>query len=230
MKRKLPVYIIVDSSNSMGGEPIQAVNNSAKLINRSGKSDPEVLEKAEICYIEFNDDAEVVKPMTSFAEAVEPTFSAGGMTSLGAALDKLGECIKNDVKKGDKKTETRGDYKALVFLLTDGYPNDDWEAALNRLDRSQISFIVSCLAPHYNLTNEDKDRIVKDVLTKVSGDPELVISLDSTNEEEIRRFFEFISASVSTQTKKINDPTNDKDESISIPTFPDGNEQDSAFF
>ena len=206
MIRKLPVYLMIDTSGSMAGEPTEAVNNGSKLLIRTLRKDPQALETVKISFIEFNSQANVVIPMTDIAQVQEPSFSAGGGTSLGAALDLLSECIKKDVKKGNTKKEQKGDYKPLVFLLTDGYPTDNWESALDRFDKNSLNFIVGCGVPGFD----------KSVLEKISGS-EYVIELDSANEDELARFFEWVSQSIQVASVSVS---NSADEDISINSLP----------
>jgi hypothetical protein len=50
-------------------------------------------------------------------------------------LDLLRESIQKEVKKSSK-TE-KGDFRPIVFILTDGQPTDDWRKALARLKKVQ---------------------------------------------------------------------------------------------
>ncbi len=207
MERKLPVYILIDTSGSMRGEPIQQVNNGVKMFFRTVRKDAQVNEAVKIGFIEYNSSANVVSELTDLPQAQEPEFSAGGSTCLGAGLDLLAECIKNDVQIGDPKREIKGDYKPIVFHLTDGYPNDNWEEALNRFDRKSVVFIIS-----FGVMDADRD-----VLIKVSGEEEFVYELESTSETEIAKLIKFMTQTISYASRSL--PTN-PDENISPNSLP----------
>lgn len=49
--------------------------------------------------------------------------SAGG-TFTGAALECLIQCVDRDIRRSDG--EQKGDWRPLVFLMTDGTPSDAW--------------------------------------------------------------------------------------------------------
>lgn len=204
MKRTLPVYFIIDTSGSMHGESIQAVNNNVKLFVRTLRKDPFAIETVKVCFIEYNNSANVVMPMTELTQVQEPVFTAGGSTCLGAGLDLLAKCLNHDVKIGDPGNEIKGDWKPLVFHLTDGYPNDDWEDALGRFDRKSVNFIVSCGVPGAD----------RSVLEKVSEDPKYVIELESATEEDLKKYFEWVTQSIEYAAKRVQispDPEVDDD-------------------
>jgi uncharacterized protein YegL len=85
--------------------------------------------------ITFDSTAQQVVPLTELTQFSPPTLQPGGSTSMGQALDLLGQALDREVT--GNTGERKGDYKPLVFLLTDGEPTDDWRSALSRL-RSRI--------------------------------------------------------------------------------------------
>lgn len=220
MKRKLPVYILIDSSSSMTGEPIQAVNNGVKLLIRALRKNPQALEMVSLSFIEYNSIANVLLPMTKLPQVQEPVFKAEGSTSLGAGLDLLADSLKKDVVMGDKKREEKGDYKPLVFHLTDGYPNDDWENALSRFDRRRVNFILSCGVPGAD----------RSVLERVSGSPEYVLELESASEEELSKFFKYVTYTIEFASQKIPQTGDETIAPNSLPSFKPSEASKDVFF
>ena len=52
--RRLPVYLLLDCSGSMSGEPIEAVKQGIKALLTELKGDPQALETACLSVITFN--------------------------------------------------------------------------------------------------------------------------------------------------------------------------------
>lgn len=113
--RRLPVYFLVDVSESMVGEPIQQVENGMRQIVQELRTDPYALETAFISVIAFAGKAKSLSPLTELYKFYPPTFPIGGGTSLGAALDFLMDDIDRNVVKTTE--ERKGDWKPIIFLL-----------------------------------------------------------------------------------------------------------------
>ncbi len=88
---------------------------------------PLALESAYLAVLTFDRQARQVTPLTELIQFQPPRLSVRTGTSLGAALRLLLECIRRDVVK--TTPTTKGDYKPLVFLLTDGQPTDNYGPA-----------------------------------------------------------------------------------------------------
>ncbi|WP_422924728.1 VWA domain-containing protein [Singulisphaera sp. PoT] len=124
--RRLPVYLLLDCSESMIGDAIEAVQRGVDLLIRQLRSDPHALETVYVSIITYHATAQQVLPLTELSEVQPPALSVRPGTSLGAALNLLRECINREVRK--TTTSQKGDYRPIVFLLTDGQPTDDWES------------------------------------------------------------------------------------------------------
>jgi len=111
----------------MTGEPIEAVRQGVKALLSDLRGDPMALENAFLSVITFASSAQQVCPLTDLANFNEPTLTAGGTTALGESLKVLETCIENEVNKAS--ATQKGDYKPLIFMMTDGQPTDSWEAA-----------------------------------------------------------------------------------------------------
>lgn len=89
--RRLPVYLLLDTSGSMYGEPIEAVKNGVQTLISTLRSDPYALETAFISIITFNSSAQQIAPLTELAAFQQPNIEASGCTALGEALELLSQ-------------------------------------------------------------------------------------------------------------------------------------------
>lgn len=155
--RRLPVYLLLDCSGSMSGAPIEAVRRGVEWFAQEVKGDYFARETVYVGVITFDSDARMVTPgLVPIEEFQPPVLSASGSTSLGRALSILQESLDRDVKPSMKGGE-KGDYKPLVFILTDGEPTDDWqtprESLRNRQDRKLLNVITVGCGPSINEQN-----------------------------------------------------------------------------
>jgi len=192
--RRLPVYLLIDISGSMMGEPVEAVKNGLQTMQSALRKDPHALEQAYISIITFDTHAKQLVPLTEVAKFQVPSLSASGATALGEALSLVARSADKEVVKSTY--EQKGDWKPLVFLMTDGEPTDDIESGLRDFKKNKWGIVVACAAGAYANT---------EVLKKIAG--ENVISLDTTDSNAIAAFFKFVSASVSATSKRIDADT-----------------------
>ncbi len=131
--RRLPIYLLLDCSGSMMGEPIAAVQTGLQNLVATLRQDPYALETAYISVITFDSDARQTVPLTELSQFNPPQLSATGTTAMGAALTLLAERIEAEVTK--TTSDTKGDWKPVVFLMTDGSPTDNLTAGIEALKR-----------------------------------------------------------------------------------------------
>ena len=128
--RRLPIYFLIDVSESMVGEPIEQVQNGIRTIIQDLRTDPYALETVFVSVIVFAGKARIVTPLTEVYKFYPSTLPIGGGTSLGYAMDFL----MNDIDASVQKTtlEVKGDWKPIIFLFTDGTPTDNPDRAFKR--------------------------------------------------------------------------------------------------
>ena len=89
--RRLPIYLVIDTSYSMSGEPIVAVRNGIQSLLVALRQDPYALETAFISVITFSTEAKQVVSLRDVVSFQEPDIEADGTTALGSALDLLSD-------------------------------------------------------------------------------------------------------------------------------------------
>jgi len=188
--RRLPVYLLIDTSGSMTGEPIEAVKVGLQTMVSALRADPYALETAFLSVITFSDTATQLVPLTELVQFQVPTISASGTTALGGALSLLADCIARDVKK--TTAEAKGDWKPVCFLLTDGQATDDLNRGIEALKRVKVGTLVACAAGPGANTSE---------LRKIT---EAVVTLDTADSNTLKAFFQWVSASVSVSSQKVD--------------------------
>lgn len=117
--RRLPIYFLVDVSESMVGEPIQQVQDGMRMIVQELRTDPYALETAYISVIAFAGKAKSVSPLTELYKFYPPTFPIGGGTSLGAALNFLMDDMDKSLVKTtlEKKVIGNQSFSSLQMEL-----------------------------------------------------------------------------------------------------------------
>lgn len=189
MARRLPVYLLLDVSGSMSGEPITAVQNGVQMMVSALNGDPQALETAYLSVITFNDTPDQIIPLTDLQTFNMPQLRAGGGTAIGAALAYVAQCAEREVVKNT--AEVKGDWKPLVFLMTDGQSGDDISKGLAEFRKRKWSVVVACAAGQGANTAE---------LQKIT---ESVISLDTADSTSISAFFQWVSVTVLTSSKSV---------------------------
>lgn len=142
--RRLPVYLLLDTSGSMYGEPIEAVKNGVQVLVSTLRQDPYALETAYLSIITFNSSAQQVTPLTELSSFQQPNIDASGCTALGEALSLLASKVDSEVTK--TTAEVKGDWKPLVFIMTDGEPTDDLNKGLAEFKKRKFGMVVACAA------------------------------------------------------------------------------------
>ena len=91
--RRLPVYILIDTSGSMKGEPIESVKVGLESMLTSLRQDPFALESACISIITYDRDVKCLVPLTPLEDMQLPNIITpdSGPTHTGAALKMLCE-------------------------------------------------------------------------------------------------------------------------------------------
>lgn len=206
MIRRLPVYLLLDTSGSMYGEPIEAVKNGVQVLVSTLRQDPYALETAYLSIITFDSKAQQVVPLTELSSFQQPNIEANGCTALGEALSLLANKVDSEVTK--TTADVKGDWKPLVFIMTDGEPTDDLNKGLAEFKKRKFGMVVACAAGQGANTN---------TLKQIT---ENVVQLDTADSATIKSFFKWVSASVSAGSMKVEEACKDVGSLSELPPPP----------
>lgn len=191
--RRLPVYLLLDTSGSMRGEPIESVKVGLEAMVASLRQDPFALESVHISIITFDKDVNQLLPLTELESLQIPLITTpdSGPTHLGQALEMLCQKVDNEVRRSTP--EQKGDWMPLLFIMTDGKPSDvkKYNDIIPEVKKRNFGTIIACAAGAKSDTTPLK------LLT------DQVYSLDTTDSTTFRQFFKWVSASVSVGNRSI---------------------------
>ncbi len=193
--RRLPVYILIDCSESMAGEPMDAVQKGLEAMLKKLKTDPHAMETVYMSLITFSAKAKQIVPLTEVSQFhIPPKLTIKPGTGMGAALRLLRERIQSEVQR--TTVDQKGDYRPIVFLLTDGQPTDAWEdaaAALKSVHPKIASiYAIGC--------GEDVDFHVLSEVTDIA------YHMKDVSSDMISKFFVWMSASVQAMSQGADTP------------------------
>lgn len=142
---RCPVVLLLDTSSSMYGAPINELNAGLKQFIQETADDEAAGMSVELEVITFDSSANVAMPFTPISDVDRnpAPLIASGMTCMGSAL----RMAKRDLQQRRQLYRNNGisSYRPWVVLMTDGGPNDDWEQAAREMrelgEKGKIQYI-----------------------------------------------------------------------------------------
>lgn len=132
-----PIFFLIDTSGSMSGQKIDAVNNAMQeaipAIQEfaNGNADSNI----RVNILEFNSAAGWrSNGLSNVEDLIWVDLQATGGTSLGSAYSMLAQKLS---RKNGGFLQEHLNNKPIIILLTDGYPTDDAASGLNLLKQNK---------------------------------------------------------------------------------------------
>ena len=191
--RRLPVYILIQTSGAMKGEPIESIKVGLESMIASLRQDPFALESVQISIITFNRFPAELVPLTELENLQVPLIdqpeSAG--VHLGEALEMLCNKVDNDVKLSTP--DSKGDWMPLLFIMADGRASDTqlFKEVVPKIKKRNFGSIVACCVG------------AKRDISNLELFATTVVSLDTTDSSTFKQFFKWVSDSVGVGNRSI---------------------------
>ncbi len=190
--RRLPIYFLIDVSESMVGDPIQLVEEGLATIIRELKSDPYALETVYVSIIAFAGQAQTIVPLQDVISFYPPKFPVGSGTSFGAGLGHLMYELRRNIIK--TTADQKGDWKPIIFLFTDGVPTDDTKSVLAEWKSNwqrQTNLVAISFGAETDL------RLLRELTDNV-------LMFNNTTTQSYKDFFKWVTASIKTSSVSVD--------------------------
>lgn len=191
-RKMCPVIFLLDTSGSMVGEPIGAVNEAIKnvLPELISMNEENADNEIKVAILTFDYDA---KWTVGESELLSPEdvqsywrdLDANGYTSMGAAFKSLNN--KLSISHGFMKRAS-GSVAPVLFLLSDGEPTDDYKSDLQELQDNNWYKVAVRVAVGYGDFNEQ-------ILREFTGNEGTVLHASDPN--SLRNTIRFVAVTSS---------------------------------
>ncbi len=133
---RCPCVLLLDTSYSMAGRPIDELNRGLLAFRDSLSEDAMALKRVELAIVTFG-PVRVAQAFTGVDRFVPPTFVAENDTPMGEAILEGARLIEE--RKESYRSHGVAYYRPWMFLITDGAPTDDWRGAASRIKEAEAA-------------------------------------------------------------------------------------------
>ncbi len=158
---RCPCVLLLDTSGSMHGDPITALNTGLRQFCDDITQDTLASRRVEVAVITFNSEVTVVQDFITADMFEPPTLTAQGMTHIGSAIHKALDLLQ--ARKAQYRANGVSYYRPWVFLITDGAPQGEpdevVDSAAQRLAEDERQKRVAFFA--VGVEKADMDRLAK---------------------------------------------------------------------
>lgn len=127
---RVPVCLVLDTSGSMSGSPIDELNEGVQLFFEAVQSDDVAKYSAEIAIVTFGGSANKILDFASIDNQAIPVLSAGGGTPMNDGVNMALDLL--DQRKEEYKSYGVQYYQPWMVLMTDGAPDSYPSSAIQR--------------------------------------------------------------------------------------------------
>ncbi|UZQ52798.1 VWA domain-containing protein [Trichothermofontia sichuanensis B231] len=135
-ENRCPVILLLDTSSSMSGEPIQALTQGLQVFRDEVQRDTKAALSVEVAIVRFG-PVQLLQDFVTIEHFNPPTLVAEGYTPMGEAINFALDLLEG--RKEIYKANGIQYYRPWLFLITDGAPTDSWQAAAARIREGEAN-------------------------------------------------------------------------------------------
>jgi uncharacterized protein YegL len=145
---RCPCVLLLDTSGSMKGAPINALNEGLRSFRDDLIGDALASKRVEVAVVTFDSHVSIVQDFVTADQLEPPVLMAQGYTHMGAAINQALDMLQ--ARKDQYKANGIVYYRPWVFMITDGEPqgepDDVVDLAANRIkddeDNKRVAFFA----------------------------------------------------------------------------------------
>lgn len=160
---RCPCLLLLDTSESMAGNPIGQLNRGLITFKEELSADALAMKRVELGIVTFG-PVQLLSDFQTTDLFIPPYLSGSGDTPMGAAISGGLEMIRQ--RKLAYKTNGIAYYRPWVFLITDGAPTDAWQEAAEQVRQGEAQ-------KHFSFFAVGVDGANMDILEQISVRPPL---------------------------------------------------------
>ena len=147
---RCPVVLLLDTSYSMQGNPIDQLNGGLRAFSEALQADRLASLRVEVAIVTFGGRVQAVDVRSGTLEPVPfdaqqcfvtvdsfhpPVLTVDGNTPMGEAVRQGLNLLQQ--RKEIYKENSLDYFRPWMFLVTDGYPTDDWQSATQQVKEEE---------------------------------------------------------------------------------------------
>lgn len=186
-KKSMTIFFLIDVSGSMKGTKIGSLNSTMEELLPSLIGVGEASTDVKIAIMKFSTDVEWATPEPVRIEEYQywNRLEAEGLTFMGDAFLEL----SRKLSRGSFLNSPSISFAPVIFLLSDGSPNDDWKKGLETL--KQNKWFQHGLKIALGIGS----KVNMDVLRAFTGNDELAVQ--AKNAEQLRELIKLLAVTSS---------------------------------
>lgn len=186
-KKSMTIFFLIDVSGSMKGTKIGSLNSTMEELLPSLIGVGEATTDVKIAVMKFSTDVKWVTPEPVRIEEYQywNRLEAEGLTFMGDAFMELSKKLSRNSFLNSPSLS----FAPVIFLLSDGSPNDDWEKGLKTLKENK--WFQHGLKIALGIGSE----VNMDVLRAFTGNEELAVR--AKNADQLRELVKLLAVTSS---------------------------------
>ncbi len=133
---RCPCVLLLDTSISMGGNPIMQLNQGVRTFKQELQQDPLATKRVEVAVVTFG-PVKVQSDFHTVPNFIPQELDTTGDTPMGEAIELAVEMVAR--RKKEYKEAGIAYYKPWIILITDGSPTDSYAAASMKVREGEAS-------------------------------------------------------------------------------------------